>query len=245
MARLMAWVKQLSDDDHPRAPSPDVELTPSHNGREVQFDPQVKSPETPSAKRMPPAIASAKKTRNADVCLGRDLSPDGESILNDNDREVDFDARVKSPTTPSAKRISPTIAPEKKKRNKELIIGCYILFLIGVAVLSVRIFSDSVPRPTPAELRTGNQLQLADRPDQPNSPKSAGLSGVASASIRFAEFGCASAACTISCEAAERIVNAFMLDAGAIFSYESDRSVTVRPPRLPSSKIVLVCAPQQ
>jgi hypothetical protein len=246
VAKLMAWAKELSDDDHGRAPSPDVELTPSQNGREEQIDWQVESPTTPAAERRSPAIASAKKQRSADDGLGRDLSPDAESILNDNDREVDFDARVRSPKTTSAKRISPTIAAAKKKRNRELIIGFYILLLLGAVVLSVRIFTDAKPRP--AELRTGSQPALADRLDQliqPNSPKSAGLPGAAKAPIRFAEFGCASAACTISCDTSERIVNAFMLDPGATFSYESDRSVTVRPPRLPSGKIVLVCAPQQ
>ena len=36
-----------------------------------------------------------------------------------------------------------------------------------------------------------------------------------------------------------------MLGAGATFTYENDTTMTVRPPRLPSSKIVVVCMEQQ
>ena len=60
--------------------------------------------------------------------------------------------------------------------------------------------------------------------------------------FRFAEFTCQQAACSASCEASERLVNAFALNPAGTFTVESDRAVIYTPPRRgPSGKLVLVC----
>ena len=68
-----------------------------------------------------------------------------------------------------------------------------------------------------------------------------GPAGRPGASMRFAEFGCDQAACALSCNERERIVNVYTLSPGATYIYEDDRRVTVRPMRRPSSKIILIC----
>jgi hypothetical protein len=165
-------------------------------------------------------------------------SPNGQLPLSHKDPTVHRNQQVGLPETPA-------ITSSKTKRNWELIIGCYILVLLGVLVFSVRIFSDRAPVTGPVESIIVSQPKLVDSPDQSNSPNNLGASEAAKATIRFAEFGCASPVCTVSCDTSERIVNAFMLGADAAFTYENERGVTVRPLRLPSSKIVLVCVPQQ
>jgi hypothetical protein len=119
------------------------------------------------------------------------------------------------------------------------------LFLIGIAVLSVRISAGQAPVGGTAEATALGQAQSADAPDHSISSSNPAVPGVATPTIRFVEFGCASAACTVGCDAGERILNAYMLGAGATFTYENDTTMTVRPPRLPSSKIVVVCMEQQ
>jgi hypothetical protein len=79
---------------------------------------------------------------------------------------------------------------------------------------------------------------------QPGPPGSPGPAGSTASGIRFAEFGCASAACTLSCGNEERILTAYALNPGGSFVFEDERRVTVRPIRQPSSRIVLVCVAQ-
>jgi hypothetical protein len=171
-------------------------------------------------------------------------SPNGQLPLSHKDPTVHRNQQVGLPEITSSRR-TPAITSSKRKRNSELIIGCYILVLLGVLVFSVRISSDRAPVTGPAESITVSQSKLGDSPDQSNSPNNLGAREAAKATIRFAEFGCATPVCTVSCDTSERIVNAFMLGADAAFTYENERGVTVRPLRLPSSKIVLVCVPQQ
>lgn len=75
----------------------------------------------------------------------------------------------------------------------------------------------------------------------PGPPGPPGPAGSASTGIRVAEFGCNAASCLLSCNNDERIVNAYSLSPGGAFTFEDDRSVTFRPLRRPSNKIVLVC----
>lgn len=77
----------------------------------------------------------------------------------------------------------------------------------------------------------------------PGPPGSAGAPASASPSIRFAEFGCAAAACSFSCDASERLLNAYALTPGGTLTFEDDRRITFRPARRPSNKIVLACVP--
>jgi hypothetical protein len=78
-------------------------------------------------------------------------------------------------------------------------------------------------------------------PGPPGLPGSVGGSGPA---VRFAEFGCAAAACAMNCNDGERIMNAYALNPGGTFVFEDDRRVTFRPARRPSNKVVLVCVAQ-
>jgi hypothetical protein len=78
----------------------------------------------------------------------------------------------------------------------------------------------------------------------PGPPGPSGPAGLTVSGIRFAEFGCASAACTLSCRNEERILSAYALNPGGTLVFEDDRQVTVKPVRQPSSKIILVCVPQ-
>jgi hypothetical protein len=174
----------------------------------------------------------------------KDHSPNGASPPADQDRKVDRDQRAETAKIAFSKR-TPAIASSKRRRNWELIIGCYILLLLGVLVGSVWFFTGMAPVAGPPEPMAVNQSRSGDPPDQSDSPASPGVPEAARTSIRFAEFGCGSPVCTASCDAGERIANAFMLGADATFTYDSDRSVTVRPVRVPSNKIVLVCVPQQ
>jgi hypothetical protein len=79
-------------------------------------------------------------------------------------------------------------------------------------------------------------------PPGPSGPP--GPAGSTTTGIRFAEFGCASAACTLSCRNEERILNAYALNPGGTLVFEDDRQVTVKPTRQPSGKIISVCAAQ-
>ena len=75
-------------------------------------------------------------------------------------------------------------------------------------------------------------------------PGPAGTPASAGPSIRFAEFGCAAAACSFACDTGERLLNAYALAPGGSFTFEDDRRITFRPVRRPSNKIVLACAAQ-
>jgi hypothetical protein len=145
----------------------------------------------------------------------------------------------------TSSRRTPAITSSKKRRKLELIVGCYILVLLGVFVLSVQIFTDRALVTGPSESITASQSKPGDSQDQSNPSNNLGASEAAKTTIRFVEFGCASPVCTASCDTSERIVNAFMLSADAAFTYENEREVIVRPLRLPSNNIVLVCVPQQ
>jgi hypothetical protein len=79
---------------------------------------------------------------------------------------------------------------------------------------------------------------------QAGPPGPPGPSGSTASGIRFAEYGCLSSACTLSCGNEERILTAYALNPGGSFIFEDERRVTVRPIRQPSSKIVLVCIAQ-
>ncbi len=78
----------------------------------------------------------------------------------------------------------------------------------------------------------------------PGPPGTPGSAGSTASGIRFAEFGCASSACTLSCRNDERLLNAYALNPGGTLVFEDDRRVTVKPVRQPSGKIVLVCIAQ-
>jgi hypothetical protein len=93
------------------------------------------------------------------------------------------------------------------------------------------------PGPQGPQGATGAQGP-AGPPGPPGAPAPAG------SSIRFAEFGCAAAACSFTCDASERLLNAYALAPGGSFTFDDDRRVTFRPARRPSNKIVLVCVPQ-
>jgi hypothetical protein len=160
---------------------------------------------------------------------------DGELTLSHEDVELHPDRQLKTPV----------IGLAKSKRNRELIIGCYMLLFIGITVFSVWFFTDTpgVSVPTATKTFSPSDSLRSSKTDSPIGP---GVPTPTNKAIRFAEFGCASALCTLSCDASERIANAFMLSPdAATFTYANDRSVTVRPSHLPSSKIVLVCVPQQ
>jgi hypothetical protein len=79
-------------------------------------------------------------------------------------------------------------------------------------------------------------------PQGPAGPP--GPPGSTASGIRFAEYGCPSSACTLSCGNEERILTAYALNPGGSFIFEDERRVTFRPIRQPSSKIVLVCIAQ-
>ncbi len=72
-------------------------------------------------------------------------------------------------------------------------------------------------------------------------PGPVGAPGAGGSAMRFAEFGCNNAACLLTCNDGERILNVYALSPGGSFIFEDDRSVTFRPVRRPSSKIVLIC----
>jgi hypothetical protein len=151
----------------------------------------------------------------------------------DEDRERDRDRHVETP---------PVLSP-RRKRSWELIVGWYILLVLGAVVFSVwiRTHADQINAPAGLALSPPKSdaliaaPRLTDRLPVPVATSEA---------LRFAEFGCASAVCTLSCNANERIANAFALSPGGAFVYEDDRTVAVRPLQLPSGKIVLVCIPQ-
>jgi hypothetical protein len=161
------------------------------------------------------------------------------------DPDVHRNWRVELAEIAALSRRMPRVHSSRKKPNWELIIACYILVLLGVFVLSVRIFSDRALVTGPAKSIAVTQSESRTPPDQSNSPNSLGEPEAAKTTIRFVEFDCASSECTASCDTSERVVNAFMLGGDAAFIFENERGVNVKPLRLPSNKIVLVCVPQQ
>jgi hypothetical protein len=181
------------------------------------------------AKLMALANDLARQNPRQDA-LQEDLRPGNE------DREVQRDRQVQRPTTD----------PRRRKRNRELIVGWYLLLIIGLVVFVARTFIPSSPVRTTTEPEVITQSQSAEAPSSDSkAPNRPGMQSSTNNIVRFAQFGCASATCTLSCEASERIMNAFMLGSGATFIYENDQSVTVKPPSIPSAKIVLVCQRQQ
>jgi hypothetical protein len=139
-------------------------------------------------------------------------------------------------------RTGPVMSP-KRKRSWELIIGYLILLALAIVVFSVWIRTNTGEIVGPSEPAAGLR-KSEDTIAVPQSANTSDSAPTARESLRFAEFGCASAVCTVRCNTNERIANAFALSPGATFVYQDDRTVSVRPPLLPSNKIVLVCVPQ-
>src|SRR5215472_12794063 len=152
----------------------------------------------------------------------------------DEDRESVSDRHAETP---------PVMSP-KPKRNWELRFGCYILLVLGLVVLSVWIRTHANQIAAPAGFTALSSPKSNDPVATPQLTDSSPVTEATSEALRFAEFGCASAVCTLSCNVNERVANAFALSPGGTFVYEDDRTVAVRPLQLPSSKIVLVCIPQ-
>jgi hypothetical protein len=59
--------------------------------------------------------------------------------------------------------------------------------------------------------------------------------------VRFAEFACQLAACTVACNDDERILNAYALNPAGTFVFETDSRASYRPRGQQSGKIVLAC----
>jgi hypothetical protein len=79
-------------------------------------------------------------------------------------------------------------------------------------------------------------------PPGPTGP--AGQPGPSGASIRVLEQDCR-ASCTLTCEAAERIVNAYAINPGGTFAYEADSRVNFQPQQQgASTRVVIVCVRQ-
>jgi hypothetical protein len=178
------------------------------------------------------------------MAMAKELAQDRRVREDPSDCElpVKHEDREVQPDRPAVK---PAIRSARSKGSTELTIGCYILLLIGVAVLSVRLSAGQAAGAGTPETTALGQAKSADASDHSSSSGNQTTPGIATPIIRFVELGCASAACTVGCDAGERILNAYMLGPGATFTYESDRSMTVRPARLPSGKIVVVCMEQQ
>ena len=123
-----------------------------------------------------------------------------------------------------------------------MIIGCYMLLALAAVVFSVWALPDKAVVTKSLEPGIIRQSQMPDSSDHAISPDNPTLPALTNTALRYAEFGCAAPACTLSCDVNERLANAFVLSPGGTISYESERSVTVKPARVPSSKIILVCA---
>jgi hypothetical protein len=78
----------------------------------------------------------------------------------------------------------------------------------------------------------------AQGPPGPSGP--AGAPVPVAPSIRFAEFGCPTVVCSLSCNDGERLLNVYAVTPGGSFTFEDDRGVTFRPARRPSNKRMFV-----
>jgi hypothetical protein len=139
-------------------------------------------------------------------------------------------------------RASPLLQLSRRKRwPKRVVVTFVFLAALSFAAWSV---TQTVPIQNWMEPKQiGSQGPVGPQgPQGPPGPP--GPAGSTAFGIRFAEFGCASAACTLSCRNDERIVSAYALNPGGSLVFEDDRQVTVKPVRQPSGKIILVCVPQ-
>jgi hypothetical protein len=132
----------------------------------------------------------------------------------------------------------------KRNRNWELIVGYLILLAIAIIVFFVWVGTNTPQVAGPSEPTATGLRKSEDTIGAPPLANTSASAPAAREALRFAEFGCASAVCTVSCDTNERIANAFVLSPGGTFVYQDERTVSVRPLQLPSSKIVLVCVPQ-
>jgi hypothetical protein len=152
----------------------------------------------------------------------------------DEDRESDSDRPVAAP---------PVMSP-RPKRSWELTVGYFILLVLGIVVFSVWIRTNTNQIAALPEFTVLNPAKSGDTIATPQPTDSSAITAATNKALRFAEFGCASPMCTLSCNANERIANAFALSPGGTFVYEDDRTVSFRPLQLPSRKITLVCIPR-
>jgi hypothetical protein len=177
-------------------------------------------------------MAVAQQLASADP---RQAGRENESWrLNHQDGRDDRDDRVKTRA----------VMPPKRKRSWELMIGYFILLALAIVVFSVWIHAHSGRGAGSSESTVPGLRKSEDATGVPQLASTSASSPTARVALRFAEFGCGSAICTVSCTTNERIANAFALSPGATLVYLDDRTVSVRPPQLPSSKIVLVCVAQ-
>jgi hypothetical protein len=202
-------------------------------------------------------LASASPTlSNADIARE-------EQAFRDAIRKIEFGDNVE--VQPPEQSLEKTIAPDprlvpefgdhraeerafrlselshRKKWPKRLV---WALVILAAIALSAWI----VTQVATIQNRTVSETIGPQGPVGPQGPAGPpgppGPSGSTASGIRFAEYGCASSACTLSCGNEERILTAYALDPGGSFIFEDERRVTVRPIRQPSSKIVLVCIAQ-
>jgi hypothetical protein len=173
-----------------------------------------------------------------------DRPPREEERESDSDRHVETPpAMPQRPKGAMPPRPKAAMSP-RPKRKWELIVGCYILLVLGAVVFSVWVRTGAHQVAAPAGFTALSPPKSDDPIATPQLPGRSPVAAATNEALRFGEFGCASVACTLSCNANERIANAFALSPGGTFVYEDDRTVTFRPLQLPSSKIVLVCSPQ-
>jgi hypothetical protein len=81
-------------------------------------------------------------------------------------------------------------------------------------------------------------------PGPAGPPGPPGPAGPAGGTIRFAEFACQQAACTVACNDDERILNTYALNPAGTFVIETDSRASYRPRGQPSGKIVIACVPK-
>jgi hypothetical protein len=153
--------------------------------------------------------------------------------LNYKDGEGNRDYPLKTP-----------VMSRTRKGSWELIIGYFILLALTIVVFSVWIGANTGPNAGPSQPTAAGFGNSEDTIGPHRSANTSASSPTARDALRFAEFGCGSAVCTLSCKTKERIANTFAIDPGATFAYQDERTVSVRPLQLPSSKIVLVCVLQ-
>lgn len=123
--------------------------------------------------------------------------------------------------------------PIQKRNWLPILAGALLLFgIVGLGSWSL----------SRAGFFAAQSVQGPAGPRGPQGPPGPpGAAAATGSGIRFAEFGCVAPTCLLSCNDAERIINAYALTPGGSFTFENDRSVTFRPVRRPSNKIVLVC----
>jgi hypothetical protein len=136
-------------------------------------------------------------------------------------------------------RASPLLELSQRKKWPKRVMWAFLI----IAALSFAAWSATQPVTIhnwmePKQI--GSQGPVG--PQGPPGPP--GPAGSTTTGIRFAEFGCASAACTLSCRNEERLLNAYALNPGGTFVFEDDRQVTIKPVHPPSGKIILVCVAQ-